>query len=41
MDERNRLVYLIQARPVKPDALRVGQPVSVYVNAPKLAADKK
>ena len=41
MDERNRLVYLIQARPVKPDALRVGQPVSVYVSAPKLAADKK
>ena len=41
MDERNRLVYLIQARPVKPDVLRVGQPVSVYVSAAKIAADKK
>ena len=41
MDERDRLVYLIQARPVKPDALRVGQPVSVFVNSPTLAADKK
>ena len=30
LDERNKLVYLIQARPSKPDALRVGQPVSVY-----------
>src|SRR5215475_10484634 len=33
LDERNKLVYLIQARPSKPDALRVGQPVSVYLNA--------
>jgi HlyD family secretion protein len=41
MDERDRLVYLIQARPVKPDALRVGQPVSIYVSTPTLAADKK
>jgi len=32
LDERNKLVYLIQARPTRPDALRVGQPVSVYLN---------
>ena len=30
LDERNKLVYLIQARPNTPDVLRVGQPVSVY-----------
>jgi HlyD family secretion protein len=30
-DERSKLVYLIQARPDKPDALRVGQPVSVFL----------
>ncbi|MBV9564317.1 MAG: efflux RND transporter periplasmic adaptor subunit [Bradyrhizobium sp.] len=32
LDERNKLVYLIQARPSRPDALRVGQPISVYLN---------
>jgi HlyD family secretion protein len=32
LDERNKLVYLIQARPARPDALRVGQPISVYPN---------
>src|SRR5690242_8083826 len=32
LDERNKLVYLVQARPSRPDALRVGQPVSVYLN---------
>jgi HlyD family secretion protein len=31
LDERNKLVYLIQARPSRPDALRVGQPISVYL----------
>jgi len=41
LEERNKLVYLIQARPAKPDALRVGQPISVYVSAPKIAADKR
>jgi len=41
LDERNKLVYLIQARPVKPDTLRVGQPISVYVSAPTIAADKR
>jgi HlyD family secretion protein len=32
-DERSKLVYLIQARPEKPDALRVGQPVSVFLQS--------
>ena len=41
LDERNKLVYLIQARPTKPDTLRVGQPISVYVGAPTIAADKR
>jgi HlyD family secretion protein len=30
-DERSKLVYLIQARPAKPENLRVGQPVSIYL----------
>ncbi len=33
LEERNKLVYLIQARPNRPDSLRVGQPISVYFNA--------
>jgi len=33
LEERNKLVYLIQARPDKPDSLRVGRPVSVFLNA--------
>jgi HlyD family secretion protein len=32
LDERSKLVYLIQARPNKPDNLRVGQPVSIFTN---------
>ena len=28
LEERSKLVYLIQARPNRPDALRVGQPIS-------------
>jgi HlyD family secretion protein len=35
LEERNKLVYLIQARPSRPDALRVGQPISVYLH-PKI-----
>lgn len=31
LDERSKLVYLIQARPKRPDSLRVGQPVSVFL----------
>src|SRR5919198_2262473 len=41
LDERNKLVYLIQARPSRPDALRVGQPISVYLNAPTPVAVKR
>ncbi|MEZ5821517.1 MAG: HlyD family secretion protein [Bradyrhizobium sp.] len=40
LDERSKLVYLIQARPSRPDALRVGQPVSVYLNGRAPVADK-
>ena len=36
-EERHKLVYLVQARPNKPDLLRVGQPVSVApLAAPQL-----
>jgi HlyD family secretion protein len=41
LDERNKLVYLIQARPSRPDALRVGQPISVYLNSKTAVADKR
>ena len=41
LDERNKLVYLIQARPSRPDSLRVGQPISVFLNAPTPVADKQ
>jgi HlyD family secretion protein len=41
LDERNKLVYLIQARPSRPDALRVGQPISAFVNAKTPVAAKQ
>ncbi|MDH2345186.1 efflux RND transporter periplasmic adaptor subunit [Bradyrhizobium sp. SSUT18] len=41
LDERNKLVYLIQARPSRPDALRVGQPINVYFNPKTPVADKR
>jgi HlyD family secretion protein len=41
LDERNKLVYLIQARPSRPDSLRVGQPISVFLNARTPLADKR
>jgi HlyD family secretion protein len=41
LDERNKLVYLIQARPARPDTVRVGQPISVYLNAKTPVADKQ
>jgi len=41
LDERNKLVYLIQARPARPDALRVGQPISVYLNPKTPVAAKQ
>ncbi len=40
LDERNKLVYLVQARPSRPDSLRVGQPISVFLNARTPVADK-
>jgi HlyD family secretion protein len=41
LDERNKLVYLVQARPSNPDSLRVGQPISVYLNAKTPVADNQ
>jgi HlyD family secretion protein len=41
LEERNKLVYLIQARPSRPDSLRVGQPISVFINAKTPVADKR
>jgi HlyD family secretion protein len=41
LDERSKLVYLIQARPSRPDVLRVGQPVSVYLEPKTPVADKR
>jgi HlyD family secretion protein len=41
LDERNKLVYLIQARPNRPDRLRVGQPISVFLNAAVPVAEKR
>jgi HlyD family secretion protein len=41
LDERNKLVYLIQARPSRPNALRVGQPISVYLNPKTPVADRR
>ena len=40
LDERNKLVYLVQARPSRPDTLRVGQPISVFLNPKMPVADK-
>jgi HlyD family secretion protein len=41
LEERNKLVYLVQARPSRPDALRVGQPISVFLSAKTPVADKR
>src|SRR5579871_2853921 len=41
LDERNKLVYLVQARPSRPDALRVGQPISVFLSPKTPIADKR
>ena len=41
LDERNKLVYLIQARPSRPGSLRVGQPISVFPGARTPVADKR
>jgi HlyD family secretion protein len=41
LDERNKLVYLIQARPTRPEVLRVGQPISVHLNPSIPVAEKR
>ena len=41
LDERNKLVYLVQARPSRPDNLRVGQPISVFLGAKTPVAEKR
>ena len=41
LDERNKLVYLIQARPARPDVLRVGKPISVFLNSRTPVAEKQ
>jgi len=41
LEERNKLVYLIQARPNRPDSLRVGQPISIFLRVPTPVADKR
>jgi HlyD family secretion protein len=41
LDERNKLVYLVQARPSHPDSLRVGQPISVFLSVKTPVADKR
>jgi HlyD family secretion protein len=41
LEERNKLVYLIQARPSRPDVLRVGQPISVFLNPKTPVASKQ
>jgi len=41
LDERSKLVYLVQARPSRPDALRVGQPIDVYLNPKTPVAEKR
>jgi HlyD family secretion protein len=41
LDERNKLVYLIQARPSRPDSLRVGQPISVFFGGRTPVAAKR
>jgi len=41
LDERNKLVYLIQARPSRPESLRIGQPISVFLNARTPVAERR
>ena len=37
LEERSKLVFLIEARPERPERLRVGQPVSVALTQPDKA----
>jgi HlyD family secretion protein len=40
LEERNKLVFMIEARPEKPDGLRVGQPVQVALKGGSVEAKK-
>jgi HlyD family secretion protein len=40
LEERNKLVFMVEARPERPDGLRVGQPVSVVLGAKVVEAKK-
>jgi HlyD family secretion protein len=40
LEERNKLVYMVEARPDTPDVLRVGQPVSVALTGRSAEAKK-
>ncbi|HKS60362.1 MAG TPA: HlyD family efflux transporter periplasmic adaptor subunit [Xanthobacteraceae bacterium] len=41
LEERNKLVFMVEARPEKPDGLRVGQPVQVALKGGPVAEAKK
>jgi HlyD family secretion protein len=41
MEERNKLVFMIEARPEKPESLRVGQPVTVRLASKEGATPKE
>jgi HlyD family secretion protein len=40
LEERSKLVFLVEARPTRPDLVRVGQPVTVAL-APAAVAAKE
>ena len=40
LEERNKLVFMVEARPEKPDGLRVGQPVQVALKGAPMEAKK-
>ena len=40
LEERNKLVFMVEARPEKPDGLRVGQPVQVALKGAAMEAKK-
>jgi HlyD family secretion protein len=40
LEERNKLVFMVEARPEKPDDLRVGQPVQVALKGAAMEAKK-
>ena len=40
LEERNKLVFMVEARPEKPDGLRVGQPVQVALKGAAMGAKR-